>query len=744
MNIEAIPYALPLFVSGVIPVVLIYYITRSDFTSTKKLFAFLLGTVSFWSFCYAMELLSGDVATLTFWHKMTYIGIVLTPVAWLLFAFEYTGRIKWVNSKYITFLLFLPLVHIILLWTNDFHHLFWESVQVKTSNDLLALFTTSGPFFWSHTLYSYILILFGMFLFSLFLIRFHTFYRRQAFLLFVGVLSPFIGNIFIVSGLLTLPLDYDVTPLLFMITGITFTLGIFRCRFLYVSPVARHTIFDKITDAIFVINNDKRIVDFNVSATRIVKEYIPQFSAETIIGKDIATVFSGFPEIIRFFTLGDETLAEMNLGDSKDKKILNIQLVPLDDPQEDFSGWILLLKDITSLKRTEQMLVESEEMYRAFIDSTDDMAFLKDDQLRYVIVNRANADFFGKPEKDIIGKTDFDLMPGTSAKGCSQSDHQALTSDTAVVSEETVDNRIYETKKFRIRLKSGRYGVGGFIRDITKQRMLINELQDAHQLLYTINRELERKVKDRTAEVEKLLHQKDEFVNQLGHDLKTPLTPIIALIPVINDYLDDPKVQELFKVVRRNANYMKDLVNQTIELAKLNSSHVEFNFEEVHLNTLIDEVISNNYYMLSEQHITASNNVHDLYYVHGDHLRLGEVFTNLLTNAMKYMKKEGGEITIDATQDTTKVTVSVRDSGIGMTPDQLSHIFEEFYKADQSRHDLHSAGLGLTICERIIKKHGGDIWVESPGPGKGSTFYFTLPLEQPQKPEESELHITLN
>ena len=396
------------------------------------------------------------------------------------------------------------------------------------------------------------------------------------------------------------------------------------------------------------------------------------------------------------------------------------------------------------MKLTEQLLTENEEMYRAFIESTDDMAFLKDDQLRYVIVNRANADFFGKAENDVIGKTDFDLMPVESAKGCQRSDQEALASDTAVVSEETVNNRIYETKKFRIKLKSGRYGIGGFIRDITKLRMVINELQDAHQLLYTINKELERKVKDRTEEVEKLLHQKDEFVNQLGHDLKTPLTPIIALLPVIQDYLDDPKVEELFEVVRRNSYYMKDLVNQTIELAKLNSSHIEFNFESVHLTSLIDEVITNNQYMLGEQHITVKNNVNDSFYVHADHLRLGEVFNNILTNAMKYMKGEGGDIIIDATRDATKITISVQDSGIGMTQDQISHIFEEFYKADQSRHDLHSAGLGLTICQRIIKKHGGAIWVESPGPGKGSTFYFTLPLEQDKKTIENGLYVDVS
>ena len=340
MNIEAIPYALPLFVSGAIPLVIIYYVTRGDPSSAKKLFSFLMGAVSFWSFCYAMELLSGDATMILFWHKMTYFGIVITPVAWLLFTFDYVGRTAWIKKKYIALLLLVPLVHLIVLWTNDFHHLFWIALQVDTSANPMAASTISGPFFWTHTIYSYTLLLFGMFLFFLFLIRFHAFYKRQARLLIAGVLSPFIGNILIVSRILTFPLHYDLTPFLFMITGVAFTLGIFRCRFLYISPVARHTIFDKITDAVFVINNEKRIVDINVSGMQIVKDYLPSI-ADTIIGKDIEPVFSDFPEIINFFSLGGEASTELTLSNDKDKKILSVHLVPLDDPNEDFQDGFL-------------------------------------------------------------------------------------------------------------------------------------------------------------------------------------------------------------------------------------------------------------------------------------------------------------------------------------------------------------------------------------------------------------------
>jgi signal transduction histidine kinase len=106
-------------------------------------------------------------------------------------------------------------------------------------------------------------------------------------------------------------------------------------------------------------------------------------------------------------------------------------------------------------------------------------------------------------------------------------------------------------------------------------------------------------------------------------------------------------------------------------------------------------------------------------------LRIEELFTNIINNAGKYTPSKG-TITIDAVKENEMITVSITDTGIGMTEDQIEHMFDEFYKADPSRHDFDSSGLGMSICKRIVEKHDGKIWAESPGPGKGSTFYVRL------------------
>jgi len=264
----------------------------------------------------------------------------------------------------------------------------------------------------------------------------------------------------------------------------------------------------------------------------------------------------------------------------------------------------------------------------------------------------------------------------------------------------------------------------------------MKDLQATQSELEMLNNELEQRVEKRTAEVGKLLKQKDEFINQLGHDLKNPLGPLINLIPVLEKDETDLERKEVFEVLNRNTNRMKNLVVKTIQLAKLNSSSVKLSFEDANLLSKIDDVIENGKLLFEENNIEIENKTRGDIVVKADKIRLTELFDNLIGNSVKY-SPDGGTITIDAKQDKDFVTVSVKDTGIGMNEEQLSHIFDEFYKADWARHDFDSSGLGLSICKRIAEKHGGKIWAESHGLGKGTTMFFTIPSaaeEDKEKP----------
>jgi signal transduction histidine kinase len=260
-------------------------------------------------------------------------------------------------------------------------------------------------------------------------------------------------------------------------------------------------------------------------------------------------------------------------------------------------------------------------------------------------------------------------------------------------------------------------------RHINKQNM---ELKAAQKELSSLNKELESKVKERTAEVEKLLKQKDEFIGQLGHDLKNPLTPLVGLLPMLEEREKDPKTKGHLGVIIRNVQYMRDLVIKTLQLARINSPSTTFDIKDMNLLDGINNVLENQQILLKENNIAVENKIYEDIFVKADKLRLEELLGNLFINAIKYTVDSKGKIIVDAQEKDGIVTVSIKDTGIGMTKEQLSKIFDEFYKADESRHEMDSSGLGLSICRRIVEKHGGRIWAESNGKGKGSTFYFTL------------------
>jgi signal transduction histidine kinase len=224
---------------------------------------------------------------------------------------------------------------------------------------------------------------------------------------------------------------------------------------------------------------------------------------------------------------------------------------------------------------------------------------------------------------------------------------------------------------------------------------------------------------------EELLKQKDLFIIRLGHDLKTPLTPLLGLLPLIRSRLEDPRQKELLDLCINSANNIHDLVAKSLQLARLTSSdEAASGHYDVCLSAAVDSVISTLAHFIGN-HLTIENSIPGDMTVRGNRPELEELFTQLINNSVKF-SPPGSRVSIEADCINSVVTVVVQDNGIGLMPEELPHVFEDFYKADPSRHELGSSGLGLTICRRIVENHGGRISAGSPGKGGGTTFSFTL------------------
>jgi signal transduction histidine kinase len=257
--------------------------------------------------------------------------------------------------------------------------------------------------------------------------------------------------------------------------------------------------------------------------------------------------------------------------------------------------------------------------------------------------------------------------------------------------------------------------------------MLAEEIEYTHCELKKTNEELEERVKQRTEQIDLLLKQKDEFIYQLGHDLKNPIGPFIQLLPILEKQTENPRQKQMIQVLLRNAYYIKKLISKTLTLARLNSPSYALKSETINLKCQVDEIIKNNMSHIEEMSLIVSNYIPQNIIVNADKIQIQEVLTNLLDNSICY-SNPNSTISFHAEEKDDEIIVSISDDGLGMTETQLNQIFNEFYKADTSRHNFNNSGLGMSIIKKIVEKHGGRTWAESEGLGQGSTFFFTLPL----------------
>jgi PAS domain S-box-containing protein len=420
---------------------------------------------------------------------------------------------------------------------------------------------------------------------------------------------------------------------------------------------------------------------------------------------------------------------------------------PLLDENGNVTSYVGIARDVTDVKKAEDELRQSNGRFKALFNNANDAIFLMEGPI-YIECNHKAEELFRTRREEIIGKTPMDFSPEFQPNGVSSEkmaseyiknafdgefqcfEWEHLVQDTSVMCEISISTVTFDDKTFLLVL----------LRDITERknaekriknqneelRMMNRELHVTREQLTDLNQNLEEKVQERTQRIEDLLQQKNDFISNLNHDLRTPLGPLISLLPILKKRCDGEKNKEMIDLLIRNVDRMKEMMKKTLTLTEMNAMTTKFILKPLHLRILVDRLINHNKKELLQHNVDVVNEIDSSVVVDDDEKYIYELFQQLISNAMKYINEEGS-LKFTAKVEKDMVRVQVSDDGIGLEKDQILHVFDEFYKVDQSRHDLYSSGLGLPICKRIIDRHGGKIWAESEGPGKGSTFYFTLP-----------------
>ena len=266
-----------------------------------------------------------------------------------------------------------------------------------------------------------------------------------------------------------------------------------------------------------------------------------------------------------------------------------------------------------------------------------------------------------------------------------------------------------------------------------RNRQLLDELKQ-------LNEELEQRVQQRTAELviakdqtELANRAKSDFVANLSHELRTPLTSIVGFAEALQEkYFGDlnEKQVDYIRYIQDNSQHMLSLINEIVDLEKIETGKTEIKISNVKIKILLKKSMSMIEEKAAEHHITLdcelAPEIDDLE-VRADELKLQQVVINLLSNAVMFTP-DGGHITVRAKLEDKQLMVEVVDTGIGIAPENQKKVFEDFFQVKSDIKDkTPGLGLGLGLCRRLVEMHGGKIWVESEGEGKGSRFIFTIP-----------------
>jgi signal transduction histidine kinase len=246
------------------------------------------------------------------------------------------------------------------------------------------------------------------------------------------------------------------------------------------------------------------------------------------------------------------------------------------------------------------------------------------------------------------------------------------------------------------------------------------------------NARLFREIEDKSRQLEVASQHKSEFLANMSHELRTPLNAIIGFSEVLTERMFgdlNEKQQEYLKDIYASGTHLLSLINDILDLSKIEAGRMELELTDFDLPTAIDNALILVRERAGRRGIALEHSVDErLGEIRGDERKVKQVLLNLLSNALKFTP-EGGRVEVRAGMVDGMAEIAVTDTGVGIAPEDQEKVFEEFRQVGTVEKKAEGTGLGLTLCRKFIELHGGRIWVKSQV-GVGSTFTFTIPVRR--------------
>ncbi|MBI3168662.1 MAG: PAS domain S-box protein [Chloroflexi bacterium] len=317
---------------------------------------------SLWALCYIFEFGSTSLAVKIWGVKFGYIGVIGVPLSWTAFALAYSGHANWLTKRNILLALIFPIVTLIVIFTNEYHHWFFTEYGLQTDevSGLILIKNPLGWWFWLHAVYVYGSLIVG----SYFLMREYwekrDVYRSQIVINMTAILLPWISNGIVLSGLL--PIRIDITSVMFSLSILILGWGFLRYQLLDILPVAHRAVFESISDAVIVLDSDLRVVELNPAAQELF-----DLRPNAVIGSSFQTVFRPWVQLndqaLRTHGYHREVVLE---NEGEPIRWLHLFVSMLRNGSQESDGQIITLRDVTSIKENESALaIARDEAQRA-------------------------------------------------------------------------------------------------------------------------------------------------------------------------------------------------------------------------------------------------------------------------------------------------------------------------------------------------------------------------------------------